>query len=376
MKLLQISDLHLGKRLKEFSLFDDQKSILNQALQLMKSKEIDSLLLCGDIYDTTTPSSEATSLFDDFLSQLDEIGKPVFIISGNHDSADKLHFGSSIFRRRGIHIVTRLEDSLKPIVFNNVNFYLLPFIRPIDVNDFFDLKDNERKKTYQEAISYVIEKMNINTSETNIILSHQMVIPSSGQLSLGGSEDIPENQGYAIGGVEAINASVFQDFDFACLGHVHKPQNVSKNARYAGSIYKYHRDEANYVKSFTIVDVSGKTVSYLEKPISFIHDVIKVKGSLDEILAMDLNKNSFIFCILTDSYIDDPMAKLRAKYPLIAGLEFEKSIKAENSESEVINVQAYTKEELFDIFYQKQNGEQMTEFQKNLVHSLLHKEEK
>jgi exonuclease SbcD len=372
MKLLQLSDLHLGKRLKEFSLLEDQRYVLNQALALAKDERVDALLLSGDIYDSSLPNNETTALFDEFLSAVHEAHLPTFIISGNHDSADKLHFGSAIFSDEGIHIVTRVADSLKPFPFEGVNLYLLPFIRPLDVNEAFGASD----KTYSEALQDVIARMGIDTTKTNLLLAHQMVVPPSGKLPLGGSEDILSEDGVAVGDVSAVPAELFQAFDYVALGHIHKPQTIAKNMRYSGSILKYHRDEANSEKSFTLIEVEGKKITLSTHPIHFLHDVIHLTGTLEEILHAEADKNAYLFASLTDpALLEDPMSRLRSVYPYAAWVDYV-SHEVTTPEVPVVDVEHVSKEELFQDFFQQQNGTALTKEQAELVHETLQKEEK
>jgi exonuclease SbcD len=372
MKILQLSDLHLGKRLKEYSLIEDQLFVLDQALALIDSEALDAMFLCGDIYDSTVPSAEATSLFDDFLTKIHAKHLPVFIISGNHDSADKLHYGSAIFKEEGIHVITRVEDSLTPISLNGVYIYCLPFIRPADVNYAFGTDC----KSYSDAIAEVLKRMALDTAKTNILLAHQAVLPEKGSLALGGSEEMAGEDGSMVGDVSAVSASLFKDFDYVALGHIHKGQSVASNARYAGSILKYHKDEAANEKSFLLLEISPKHVVVTPKPITYLHDVIHLQGSLEQILAMDADKNAYVFASLTDNaLLDDPMAKLKVKYPYAAWVDYV-SHDVVSPDMHIVDVEHVQKSKLFADFYAAQNGEPMNDAQKALVLSLLPEEGK
>jgi exonuclease SbcD len=373
MKILQISDLHLGRRLKDFSLLDDQKAILDQALLLMKSPVYDALFLCGDIFDTTVPTAGATVLFDEFLAGLCQTKKPVFIISGNHDSAEKLHFGSAIFALENIHIVTHVEDSLTPVrLSEDIQVYLLPFIRPLDVNEAFATEF----RTYTEAIGYVLSKMAIDTTKTNLLLAHQTVLPMEGELTLGGSEDIASLDGVSVGSVDSVPAALFKDFDYVALGHIHKPQTIAKNARYAGSIYKYHRNEADNPKSFTVIDVQKKTIIISTVPIVPIHDVIKIEGTMEEILKSNRDTNAYVFASLTDkALIEDPMAKLRTKYPLTAWIDYVDRESVLPTLATTVKVDSVSRKKLFADFFKTQNGQEMSDYQKQIVEENLPEKE-
>jgi exonuclease SbcD len=371
MKILQLSDLHLGKRLKEYSLIEDQRYVLNQAVDLIDKEPLDAMFLCGDIYDSTVPSAEATALFDEFLTSVHQKHLPIFIISGNHDSADKLHFGSAIFKDEGIHVVTKVEDVLTPIELNGIRIYCLPFIRPADVNYAFATDT----KSYSDAIKEVLTRMGVDKTKTNLLLAHQTVLPDKGPLLLGGSEEVlGDEDGAAVGDVSAVPSSLFKDFDYVALGHIHKAQAVATNARYAGSILKYHKDEANNPKSFTLLDVTPKKVVVTPLPIKPWHDVIRLQGTLEQIMAMDADTNAYVFASLLDkTLLDDPMAKLKSKYPYAAWVDY-LSNDVVSPDMHIIDVEHVSKEKLFRDFYEAQNGQALSESQSEIIHSLLTEE--
>lgn len=367
MKFLHLSDLHIGKRLKEFSLLEDQRFVLNQALDLAKEEKVDGLFLAGDIYDSTIPSNEATELFDDFLTRVHAMHLPCFIISGNHDSAEKLHFGSAIFKEEGIHVVTRVEEALTPITLQGVNIYLLPFCRPLDINTAFGTDF----MSYSDAINDVIKRMAIDPKKTNILLAHQSVLPMNGKLPLGGSEDLLSQDGVMVGDVSTVSVSLFQAFDYVALGHIHKPQMVGANARYGGSILKYHRDEADSEKSFTLVEVEGKNIKISAKPIRFLHDVIHLSGTLEEILAAKADHNAYLFASLKDtSLLEDPMSQLRSVYPYAAWVDY-LSHEAVDSPMKKVDIEHVSKTQLFTDFFLAQNGTPLSPEQAEIVTGLL-----
>ena len=371
MRFLHLADLHLGKRLKEFPLIDDQRFVLNQAVDLIRSEHLDGVFLAGDIYDSSIPTAEATSLFDDFLTEINCLGVPVFLISGNHDSAEKLEFGGRIFAKNGIYVCTDVKSALKPITYQGINIYLLPFIKPIDVNFAF----NTTVKTYSEALSEVINRMAVDPRKTNILLAHQMVLPVNGPLLVGGSESALNAQdGVAIGDVTSVSASLFSMFDYVALGHVHRPQTLAENVRYPGSILKYHKDEANIEKSFTIVDIEGKKVTLETRPERYLHNVVVANGTLEEILKAPLDQNAYLFAVLKDTTtLEDPMGKLRSRYPYAAAVEYER-LDGGIASIEKIDIEHQDKEELFSDFFQKQNGKAMDGGQQETIHALLGKE--
>lgn len=372
MRFLHLADLHLGKRLKEYSLIADQQFVLQQAVDLIRFEHLDGVFLSGDIYDSSVPTAEATTLFDDFITAVNAQGVSLFIISGNHDSSEKLEFGGRIFSKNGIYLSTNVESALTPISFKGINIYLLPFVKPIDVNDAF--KTNF--KSYSEALQGVITRMAVDPTKTNILLTHQMVLPSNGSLLAGGSESsFASVDGQVIGDVTAVPVSLFSSFDYVALGHVHRPQTISTNARYPGSILKYHRDEAGIEKLFTIININGKKVMIETRPEKYLHDIVVLKGTLDEILHANVDEEAYVFAVLKDSVtLDDPMGKLRARFKYAASVEYERLDQGIAS-IERADIEHKSKEELFSEFFAQQNGKELNPKQKETIHSLLAKEE-
>jgi exonuclease SbcD len=368
MIFLHLADLHLGKRLREFSLIEDQRYILKQAVTLAEAEAVSGVFLCGDIYDSSTPAGEATGLFDDFLTSLHDAKIPVFIISGNHDSATKLQFGGRIFSQNNIYVSTNVCQATTPINFKGIHVYMLPFIRPLDVNDAF----GTACKSYSEATKEVIKRMAPKAGDTNILLAHQMVMPTGQDLLAGGSESITNvRDGTIVGDAASVSSELFASFDYVALGHVHRPQTIAKNARYSGSILKYHKDEANIEKLFSLIRVEGKKITIETRPEKYLHNVVVLKGTLDEILHADADQNAYVFASLADtSIIDDPMGKLRKKYPLAAAVEYQ-TFGPGISFHESADIEHRSKEELFTDFFALQNGQSLDKNQQEVIHLLL-----
>lgn len=371
MQFLHLADLHLGKRLKEFSLIEDQRFVLRQAVDLISHEKLDGVFISGDVFDSSIPSAEATILFDDFLTSVHELHVPVFLISGNHDSAEKLQFGGRIFAKNQIYVTTDVKNAVQPISIGDINIYLLPFSKPIDVNYAFGTSC----KTYTEAISETIKRMHVDPDKANLLLAHQMVLPTNAPLLAGGSESALNIQdGRIIGDVSAISADLFVPFDYVALGHVHRPQTIGNNIRYSGSILKYHKDEASVEKMFTIINVIGKKVTIETKKVLYSHDVRVIKGTFDDIMHQPADDSSYVFAVLTDtSTLDNPMGKLRTRFPYIASVEYENLI-GETLSMERVDFEHKSKEELFSVFFTSQNQRPMDKDQSNLIHALLEKE--
>ena len=372
MKFLHLADLHIGKHLENIPLFEDQRYVLNQAVALAKDENVDCILLCGDIYDSAMPSSEATKLYDDFLTSLYHLGKPILIISGNHDSSERLGLASAILSNDGIYIQTDVADINKPIVIGDTNFYLLPYFRPSEVAYAF----NKEVRTYEEAFGILLEAMNIDQNKQNVLLLHQAMLPKGTTILASGSESALDlKPDYSIGGSEVIDVSLTSSFDYVALGHIHKAQNVAPNARYPGALLKYFKDEAKAKRSFTIVTIENKKLTIQERPVKPLHELSVLEGTMDEVLAMDGHENDYVYVNLREEdYIQDASAKIKAKYPYFVKLQF-KSIKQGNIETpEFEDVESVSKDDLFSAFFQKYAGRELEEEEKTFIHSLLQEE--
>ncbi|MDY0345784.1 MAG: exonuclease SbcCD subunit D [Bacilli bacterium] len=363
MKILHLADLHLGKRICGYSLIDDQRFFLNQTLRFLDENNIKCLIIAGDIYDLSIPSAEATTILDEFLSALADKGIQVLMIPGNHDSSNRLSYASNFFKNRGIHIVTDAKNSLSPIAIDDVNFYLVPFLNHHDVNRVLetDFKD------YESAMRGLVEAMKIDDKKTNVLIAHQLVLPTKGELSRSGSEEI------TIGTLGNISASTLYGFDYVALGHIHKPQNVGHNMRYPGSPLKYHSDEANIEKSYTVVSVDGKNVSYETMPIRPLRDVVVLKGKLEDIVLNNASeKDNYVYAILTnETSVENAMEKLKRVFPHALNLEYERIIGQGVSATQTIDVQEIPLTTLFADFYEQQNGRPLSKHQEQIVSDLL-----
>ena len=238
MKFLHISDLHIGKKVKGFSLFDDQIHVLKQILTVAKEKEVDGIIIAGDIYDTSTPSSEAVSYFDKFISDIHELGISCYAVSGNHDSVYRVAFGSDIMAKRNIYFAKRYSGKIEPIEADkNTNIWLLPFIRPVDVREYHS---DFAVGSYEEMMQAVIGNLDIDTKKTNILVAHQFITSS------GKSPETSDSETVSLGTLDNIDAKNFDMFDYVALGHIHKPQAMGRETvRYAGSPLKYSFSEKN-----------------------------------------------------------------------------------------------------------------------------------
>lgn len=350
MKLLHLSDLHLGMKICEMSMLEEQRYIFEQIFSYLNDNPVDAVILAGDIYDKSIPPVDAVLLFDEIIDRFSDMGFPVFIISGNHDSSDRLSFGSGIMKKNNIFIVTDIKDSVTPVTlkdsFGNVNFYLLPFIRPVNVNNAFSQSFSD----YTSAIEYLTGLMDINTDERNVIISHQFVSGAS----LCESETI-------IGGTECVDKKVYEPFDYAALGHIHSPQQIGKETiRYCGTPLKYSLSEANRSKSMTVVTLGEKGNIRIETPaLTPLHDMRKIKGSFKELTSVSETSDDYIYAELTDEH-DVPFAAagLREIYQNLVSVSY--SVFSSSDPLELISAQNAAEErspeEIFGDLYKMQCG--------------------
>ena len=312
MKLLHLADLHIGKRVNEFSMIEDQRYILTKIINIIDNEKPDAILIAGDVYDKSVPSAEAVEVLDKFINHIASRKIETFIIPGNHDGAERLSFASKLIDTTGIHISPAYNGQIKPRSLNDeygcVNFYMLPFVKPINVKQVYNIEENI---SYSDAVSIAIKNMNIDKSQRNVLLSHQFVTGAS----TCDSEDL------SVGGTDGVSASVYDDFDYVALGHIHGPQKVSKDTiRYSGTPLKYSFSEVNHKKSVTIVNMAGKNnISISTIPLEPKHDMVEIKGKYNELMNKsyydNLNLDNYYHITLTDENdIPDAILKLRNIY--------------------------------------------------------------
>jgi len=373
MKLFHLSDLHLGKRVNEFSMLEDQSYILNQILELVDRESPDGMIVAGDIYDKPVPPAEAVQMLDNFLTELSKREVPVFLISGNHDSPERLSFGSRLMESKGIHFSPvydgrtsriMLEDAYGPVF-----IYLLPYIKPSIVRHVYE---SEEILTYQDAVGAAIRHMDIDRTRRNVLVAHQFVT-GAGRCE---SEEI------LVGGLDNVDAALFDDFDYVALGHIHSPQYIGRETvRYSGTPLKYSFSEAGQEKSITVVELKEKgNVSIRQIPLHPIRDMRKIRGTYLEVTSLSFYKGSntedYLQITLTDEEdIPDGLQKLRVIYPNLMRLEYDNRRTRQNQEMEGTEaVEKKSELELFQDFYQLQNNQPMslsqTEFVRTLIENL------
>ena len=328
MKLLHLGDLHLGKSLGEFDLIDDQKYILDQILNIVSKESVDGVLIAGDVYDRAIPSEAATALLDYFLSAFAKAGVSVFMISGNHDSDERLNFGSSIFEAKNLFISSKYNGNLykKTVTdeFGNINIFLLPFVKASTVKHYFP---DEEINSYDDAVRVIINHADINHEERNVIVAHQFVVDGANNPVFGGSESLATQ---TVGLVERINSDCFDVFDYAALGHIHSAQAVGREeVRYSGSPLKYSLSEVNSDKSVPIITFGEKgNVDIKLIPFSPMRNLRHIKGSIKNLLDKEniTDSQDFIYVTLTDEdVVNDAMGIFQQYYPNTVKIDYENS---------------------------------------------------
>ena len=373
MRFLHTADLHIGKRVNEFSMLEDQEYILRQILKTADKEQVEAVLIAGDVYDKQVPSAEAVRLFDWFLTQLNSRKLPVFVIGGNHDSVERLSFGAQIMEESGVYLTQSYDGKVVPVrledEYGPVNLWMLPFLKPAMVKRFFSEQDIV---TYQDALETVIGNMELNREERNLLIAHQFV---TGAVT-GGSEDAVE---VFVGGVENVDASVFADFDYVALGHIHRAQSAGgERIRYSGTPLKYSFSEIRHEKSVTIAELKEKgSLTVHQEPLKPLHDMREIRGSYEELVLREnyqgTDLEDYLHVILTDENdIPDVIGRLRSIYPNIMKLDYDNQRTRRNQE--LMKEEAAVEQspmELLGQFFLQQNNQEMSPEQTEYARTLM-----
>ena len=373
MKLIHLSDLHLGKRVNEFSMLEDQEYILKKIINAIDDECPDGIIIAGDIYDKSIPSAEAVELFDDFLVSLAKRKLQVFVISGNHDSPERIAFGNRLMDASGIHLSPVYDGNVIPFClhddYGEVNIFMLPFVKPANIRRFFP---DSGIVSYTDAVRIAIQNMPVNSANRNVLITHQFVM---GALR-SESEDI------SVGGSDNIDASVFDEFDYVALCHIHGPQNIgSERVRYSGTPLKYSFSEASHQKSITVVELGEKgCLSVRTVSLTPQRDMAEIKGSYNELTRKGYYENTsyqddYMHITLTDEEdILDAMGKLRVIYHNLMKLDYDNKRTRHSAEVNGSDaVETKTPFELFAEFYELQNNAPMSEEQSALINQMIEK---
>lgn len=370
MKLIHISDLHLGKRFHNYSMIEEQKYILQEILRIIDREAAEAVLIAGDIYDKPVPPAEAVSLFDDFLVELAERALSVFVISGNHDSPERVAFASRLIAHSGVYLSPVYRGEVEPIVLNDaygeIAFYLLPFVKPVHVRHFYP---EEKIENYSDAMRCAIAHMDIDTGRRNVLLAHQFVAGVSGS----GSEEL------MVGGLDAIEAEVFAVFDYTALGHIHRPQKAGRESiYYSGSPMKYSFSEVGQEKSLSVVELKEKgELSIRKVKLVPMRDVSEYRGSYKELIekgrSTEVETNDFVKLILTDEQeIPNAFYNLRTIYPNLMQMEYDnKRTQGMRGEYKPEAAEELMPGELFSGFYEQMNNQPLEAGQKQYIDKII-----
>lgn len=385
MKVLHVSDLHIGKRVNGISMLDDQRYILRQILDIAEKRQVSVLLIAGDVYDKASPSAEAVTVFDAFLTDAVAAGLRVLAIPGNHDSAERIAYAQGLLEKQGVCLPpvyageverVELEDEHGP-----VEFWLLPFLKPGDVRRFFP--DEEIGDDYSAALRAVLDACAIDQGKRNIVLSHQLVT------AYGTAPDRADDE-IKLGGMDNVDVSVYDAFDYVALGHVHRPQRVGRDTvRYSGSPLKYSFSEARYGKSVALIELGekkpsddvGECVSFELIPLVPLHDVREVRGTLADVLAMGTAHDAsqdYLHITLSDEHPQlDAMAKIHEVFPNAMMLDYDNVTGLIDRPQTQLTADPDSMDtlDLFSVFYESQVGNPLDDEQRNFAHKLIAKVE-
>lgn len=394
MKFIHTADLHIGKRVCEHSMLEDQKYILDEILKIVDVEKPDAVLIAGDVYDKSVPSAEAVNLLDNFLVELSHRGTRTFVLSGNHDSAERIAFGGRIFAQGNIFMSPVYSGTFAPVTlkdeFGEVDVWMLPFVRPANIKSCLgegEEADSLREKItdYTTAIQTSLSKMARTPGRRNVLLAHQFV--TGAQVDESGSEEF-------VGGIDNVDSSAFDGFDYVALGHIHRPQNVAKNGdgvgriRYSGTPLKYSLSEASHVKSVTVVELgaipagkSGAELNIREIPLTPMRDVRKIEGTFSELVSVEYRDSEiregrslsdYIYVVLTDENdVADAAAKLRAYYPNLMSLCYNNSRTRSESNLNFEDVEKKSPIVVFGDFFKEMNNRPMNEEESDFVKGLI-----
>lgn len=371
MKFFHLADLHIGKKVHGASMLEDQKVILDEICEMAEKEKPDAILICGDVYDKPVPPTGAVNLFDSFLNRITDMDISVMIISGNHDSGDRLAFGSSLLEKSGVHIAGTYDGFPEQVVlsdeYGKVTFTLLPFIKPSTVRAFYpdsDISD------YNAALETAVSHIPINVDERNVILAHQFV---TGSIT-------SDSEEHSVGGLDNVDAFIFDSFDYVALGHIHRPQKLLRETlRYSGSPLKYSFSESPYDKSVPVISMYEKgRIDIDKKPLHPVHDMKVIKGEYTSLMNVDfrnsINNEDYIKVILTDEdEIPGAVGRLRTAYPNILSLQYENSRTAAAGVS-ITDAEKHIELlpiELFSKLFYEQNGRKPEAEQTEYVEKLI-----
>lgn len=370
MRFLHLSDLHIGKRVNSYSMIEDQRFALEEILKLVKKEKVKYVVMAGDIYQVPNPSAEAMNLFDDFITKLSNLDITILIIAGNHDSAERLAFAASILKDSKIYISRPYNGEIEKVElsdeYGKINFYLFPYVKPYQVKRYFPEKDIN---SYSDAIRVVLDSIDINENERNVIISHQFIL----------NAETSESEEIYAGEAEAVADIFYDKFDYAALGHIHKAQHfLGGKIRYPGALLKYSASETGYKKNIYIINMKEKgNIDYEKYKIDYLRDMRKIKGYFADVLEKskkDKNKEDYIhFELLDEDDVINAHQILKSIYPNIMTLRYINQKIGENNLDSIKYDTTTSPINLFKDFYKERYGEELSEYQEELVKESIDK---
>ena len=371
MKLIHLSDLHLGKRVNDFPMLEDQAYILDRILEIIDAEQPEAVLIAGDVYDKTIPSSEAVALLDDFLVKLADRSLAVLLISGNHDSPERLAFANRLMEGRGVYIAPVYHGEVTPVTLEDVHglvdFWLLPFLKPVHLRRFFP---EEGVESYTDAMACAIRHMPLDPTRRNVLVTHQFVT---------GAERC-ESEEVSVGGADNVDASVFAPFDYVALGHLHGPQSIGEErVRYCGTPLKYSFSEVRHQKSVTVIELEEKgTLNLRAVPLTPKRDMVELRGTYKELTLLEFYQGTtyqqdYVHITLTDEEdVPNAVGKLRTIYHNLMKLDYDNQrTRAGGVAGRVEDLERKSPMELLEEFYEQQNGRPMDQIQRDFARELM-----
>lgn len=395
MKFIHLADLHLGKRVCGYSLLEDQKHILREIRKIIQSEKPTAVFLSGDIYDSAQPSGEAVELLDDFLVEISTTGTDVFLLRGNHDSAERIAYGGRLMKAARVYPSPIYDGKFTPITYRDewgdLDVWMLPYVRPYDVRATLDSEEAQKEiNDYPSAIQKAISQMEVKTDRRNVLLAHLFVTGAS-------RSDSEEN----VGGLDNVDVSVFQKFDYTALGHIHGPQNSfvdsEKNVRvrYCGTPLKYSRSEVKHKKTLTVIDIKQKekeklaTIEMREIPLIPLREMREVRGTFQELYSEKISKalassnqdfgeenfDDYVYVTLLDENdVPDAAQKLRTIYNNLMEVSYENSrTKQTFIENDEKRIKERSPLQIFEDFFLEMNGREIFEEEKKIVQEMIEK---
>ena len=373
MKIFHLSDLHIGKKLQGESLIEDQAHILQEILEYIEKEKPQAIILAGDIYDKSIPSAEAVLLLDHFLGQCTQFQIPIFIISGNHDSPERLHFGRSMFLQEHIYIHSMFRGKIETVEledeYGKLAIHLLPFVKPAMIQPFYENKIT----SYEEGVRTILKEHPIDPNIRNILVAHQFVT------NQGVEPERSDSERKSLGGIDAMDASIFDSYDYVALGHIHRPQKVGRmEVRYAGSPLKYSFSEVHHRKSITCIHIKEKgTVEIQKLPLTPLREMVYIEDTIERLLSKDYEKyrTGYLLSITVtnEERLDDPLGQIRAKFQGVLEFKVAKRRTQLEREEKITTKDLLVKDalQLFQDFYKNQNQEDMDDLQIKILKNMI-----